>query len=177
MILSPNWRNNMSAFDATVPVLQRTLKALDACLDKAQAHADAIKFDSVNLFGSRLAPDMFPLGRQIQIACDFGKSVPSRLAGVEVPKWEDNEVTMADFKARIAKTLAYVATFKPEQFNGAETRHIDIPMRDGTKLEFNGADYINHFALPNLYFHVTTAYNILRHNGVAIGKRDFIGGA
>jgi len=167
----------MSAFDATIPVLQRTLKALDACLDKAQAHADAVKFDSANLLGSRLAPDMFPLSRQIQIACDFGKSIPSRLAGIEVPKWEDNEVTFADFKARIAKTLAYVATFKPEQFVGAEARHIDIPMRDGSKLEFNGADYVNHFALPNLYFHVATAYNILRHNGVAIGKRDFIGGA
>ena len=166
----------MSVYDATVPVLQRTLKALEACLDKAQAHADALKFDSVNLLGSRLAPDMFPLSRQIQIACDFGKSIPSRLAGIEVPKWEDNEVTMADFKARIAKTIAYASTFKPEQFTGAETRHIDIPMRDGSKLEFNGADYINHFALPNLYFHVTTAYNIMRHNGVAIGKRDFIGG-
>jgi hypothetical protein len=176
MIPSPTWRNTMSAFDATVPVLQRTLKALDACLDKAQAHADAVKFDSVNLFGSRLAPDMFPLGRQIQIACDFGKSIPSRLAGVEVPKWEDNEVTMADFKARIAKTQAYLATFKPEQFKDAEKRDIEIPMRDGSKLEFNGADFINHFALPNVYFHVTTAYNILRHNGVAIGKRDFIGG-
>jgi hypothetical protein len=166
----------MSVFDAAIPVLQRSLKALDACLDKAQAHADAVKFDSANLLGSRLAPDMFPLSRQIQIACDFGKSIPSRLAGIEVPKWEDNEVTFADFKARIAKTLAYVSTFKPEQFEGAKDRHIDIPMRDGSKLEFNGADYLNHFALPNLYFHVATAYNILRHNGVAIGKRDFIGG-
>src|SRR4249920_2118115 len=119
IIPPPNWRNTMSAFDATIPVLQRTLKALDACLDKAQAHADAVKFDSANLLGSRLAPDMFPLSRQIQIACDFGKSIPSRLAGIEVPKWEDNEVTFADFKARIAKTLAYVSTFKPEQFEGA----------------------------------------------------------
>jgi len=166
----------MSVYNATIPVLQRTLTALDACLDKAQAHADGVKFDSANLLGSRLAPDMFPLSRQIQIACDFGKSIPSRLAGIEVPKWEDNEVTFADFKARIAKTLAYVSTFKPEQFEGAGDRHIDIPMRDGSKLEFNGADYLNHFALPNLYFHVATAYNILRHNGVAIGKRDFIGG-
>jgi len=167
----------MSIYNATVPVIQRSLKALDACLDKGQAHADALKFDSAVLFGSRLAPDMFPLGRQIQIACDFGKSVPSRLAGVEVPKWDDNEATMADFKARIAKTIAYASTFKPEQFADSATRHIEIPMRDGSKLEFDGATYLNHFALPNLYFHLTTAYNILRHNGVAVGKRDFIGGA
>lgn len=166
----------MSMFNATVPVLQRSLKAIDACLDKGQEHADALKFDSANLLGSRLAPDMFPLGRQIQIACDFGKSIPSRLAGIEVPKWEDTEVTMADFKARITRTQAYLLTFKPEQFEAAATRHIDIPMRDGSKLEFDGATYLNHFALPNLYFHLATAYNILRHNGVAIGKRDFIGG-
>jgi hypothetical protein len=166
----------MSVYDAVVPVMQRSLKALDACLDKAQAHADAVKFDSAVLFTQRLAPDMFPLGRQIQIACDFCKSVPSRLAGIEVPKWDDTEATMADFKARIAKTQAYLATFKPEQLNGSETRPIEIPMRDGSKLDFDGATYVNHFALPNLYFHLTTAYNILRHNGVAIGKRDFIGG-
>lgn len=166
----------MSMYNATVPVIVRSLTALDACLDKAQAHADAVKFDSANLFASRLAPDMFPLGRQIQIACDFGKSVPSRLAGVDVPSWEDTEATMADFKARIAKTIAYASTFKPDQFTDAATRDIVINMRDGSKLEFDGATYLNHFALPNLYFHLTTAYNILRHNGVAIGKRDFIGG-
>ena len=168
---------SLSVYEAVVPVLQRSLKALDACLDKGQAHADALKFDSVNLIASRLAPDMFTLGRQIQIACDFGKSIPSRLAGIEVPKWDDTEVTIADFKARIAKTSAYAGGFKPEQFQGAEARRIEIPMRDGSKLEFNGADYLHHFALPNLYFHVATAYGILRHNGVAIGKRDFIGGA
>ena len=166
----------MSVYDAVVPVMQRSLKAIDACLDKAQAHADAVKFDSAVLFTQRLAPDMFALGRQIQIACDFCKSVPSRLAGIEVPKWDDTEVSMADFKARIAKTQAYLATFTPEQLNGSENRPIEIPMRDGSKLDFDGATYVNHFALPNLYFHLTTAYNILRHNGVAIGKRDFIGG-
>ena len=162
-------------FDATIPAFARSLKALDACLDKAQAHADGLKCDVANVLGSRLAPDMFPLGRQIQIACDFAKSISSRMAGLDVPSYEDNEVTLADFKARIAKTIAYINTISPEQFEGSETRAISIPMRDGSKREYVGAPYLHHAGLPNFYFHLTSAYAILRHNGVQVGKKDFIG--
>jgi len=162
-------------YDATIPAFTRSLKALDACLDKAQAHADSLKCDIGNILGSRLAPDMFPLGRQIQIACDFAKSISSRMAGVEVPSFEDNEVSLADFKARIAKTIAYINTITSEQFEGSETRAISIPMRDGTKREYVGAPYLHHAGLPNFYFHLTSSYAILRHNGVQIGKKDFIG--
>ena len=118
---------------------------------------------------------MFPLGRQIQIACDFAKSISSRMADVEVPSYEDNEVTLADFKARIAKTIAYMNTITPEQFEGSETRAISIPMRDGSKREYVGAPYLHHAGLPNFYFHLTSCYAILRHNGVQVGKKDFIG--
>ena len=162
-------------FDATIPAFTRSLKALDACLDKAQAHADGLKCDVANILGSRLAPDMFPLGRQIQIACDFAKSISSRMAGLDVPNYEDSEITLADFKARIAKTIAYINTIAPEQFEGSETRTISIPMRDGSKREYVGAPYLHHAGLPNFYFHLTSAYAILRHNGVQVGKRDFIG--
>lgn len=162
-------------FDATVPAFTRSLKALDVCLDKAQAHADALKCDVANILGSRLAPDMFTLGRQIQIACDFAKSISSRMAGLEVPSYEDNEVTLADFKARIAKTVAYINTITPEQFEGSETRAISIPMRDGSKREYIGAPYLHHAGLPNFYFHLTSAYALMRHNGVQVGKKDFIG--
>jgi uncharacterized protein len=164
-------------YDATIPAFVRSLKALDACLDKAQAHADALKFDVTNLFGCRLAPDMFTLGRQIQITTDFAKSISSRLVGVAVPSYEDSEVTMADFKARIAKTIAYIETIKPEQFENAETRAIEIPMRDGSKREYVGLPYLHHTALPNFYFHMTSAYAIMRNNGVPVGKKDFIGSA
>ena len=162
-------------YDATIPAFTRSLKALDVCLDKAQVHADSLKCDVGNILGSRLAPDMFALGRQIQIACDFAKSISSRMAGVEVPNYEDNEVTLADFKARIAKTVAYINTITPAQFEGSETRAIAIPMRDGTKREYVGAPYLNHAGLPNFYFHLTSCYAILRHNGVQVGKKDFIG--
>ena len=162
-------------FDATIPAFTRSLKALDACLDKAQVHADGLKCDVANILGSRLAPDMFPLGRQIQIACDFAKSISSRMAGLDVPSYEDNEVTLADFKARIAKTIAYINTITPAQFEGSETRAISIPMRDGSKREYVGAPYLHHAGLPNFYFHLTSAYAILRHNGVQVGKKDFIG--
>lgn len=162
-------------FDATIPAFTRSLKALDACLDKAQAHADGLKCDVANILGSRLAPDMFPLGRQIQIACDFAKSISSRMAGLDVPSYEDNEVTLADFKERIAKTIEYINTITPEQFEGSETRAISIPMRDGSKREYVGAPYLHHAGLPNFYFHLTSAYAIFRHNGVQVGKKDFIG--
>ena len=165
---------NPALFDATVPVFIRGLKALDACLDKAQAHADALKCDVGNILGARLAPDMFPLGRQIQIACDFAKGVSARLADVDMPSFEDNESTLAEYKARIAKTIDFLGTLPAEKFAGAETRDIVI-LRGDTKREYTGLNYAHHAGLPNFYFHVTTAYNILRHNGVAIGKKDFIG--
>ena len=162
-------------YDATIPAFTRSLKALDACLDKAQAHADSLKCDIGNILGSRLAPDMFPLGRQIQISCDFAKSISSRMAGLEVPSYDDNEVTLADFKARIDKTIAYINTITPGQFEGSETRAILIPMRDGTQREYVGAPYLHHMGLPNFYFHLTSCYAVLRHNGVQVGKKDFIG--
>ncbi|HWS41193.1 MAG TPA: DUF1993 domain-containing protein [Arenimonas sp.] len=161
-------------FDASIPVFTRTLSALDACLDKAQAHADELKFDFNNLLSARLAPDMFSLGRQIQIACDFAKGVSARLANVEMPEYEDNEVTLADYKARIAKTIAFIQSIPAEKFEGAESREIVIFRKD-TKREYIGLAYLHHAGMPNFYFHVTTAYNILRHNGVQIGKKDFIG--
>jgi uncharacterized protein len=164
-------------YDATIPTFVRSLKALNVCLDKAQEHADGMKYDVANVLGSRLAPDMFTLGRQIQITTDFAKSISSRLVGVPVPSYEDNEVTMADFKARIAKTIAYVEGFKPEQFENSETRAIEIPMRDGSKREYVGLPYLHHAGLPNFYFHMTTAYAIMRSNGVPVGKKDFIGAA
>jgi uncharacterized protein len=163
-------------YDATIPAFTRSLQALDACLDKAQAHADSLKCDIGNILSARLAPDMFPLSRQIQIACDFAKSISSRMAGVDLPSYEDNEVTLADFKVRIAKTIAYINTITPAQFEGSETRAISIPMRDGSKRDYVGAPYLHHMGLPNFYFHLTSCYAVLRNNGVQVGKKDFIGG-
>lgn len=165
---------NPALFDATVPTFTRALTALDACLDKAQAHADALKCDMGNILGARLAPDMFPLGRQIQIACDFAKGVSARLAEVDMPSFDDTETTLADYKARIAKTVAFIQSIPAGKFAGAETREIVI-LRGDTKREYTGLNYAHHAGLPNFYFHVTSAYNILRHNGVQIGKKDFIG--
>ena len=161
-------------YDASIPVFIRTLNALDACLDKAQIHADELKFDFNNLLSARLAPDMFSLGRQIQIACDFAKGVSARLAEVEMPDFADNEVSLAEYKERIAKTIAFIQSIPAEKFEGAESREIVIVRKD-TKREYSGLVYLHHAGMPNFYFHVTTAYNILRHNGVAIGKKDFIG--
>lgn len=161
-------------YDASIPVFVRTLNALDACLDKAQHHADNLKFDFSNLLSARLAPDMLSLGRQIQIACDFAKGVSARLADVDMPSFEDNEVSLAEYKERIAKTIAFIQTIPAEKFAGAESREIII-LRKDTKREYIGLAYLHHAGMPNFYFHVTTAYNILRHNGVQIGKKDFIG--
>lgn len=161
-------------YDATVPAFSRALRALDACLDKAQAHAESLECDFGNFLNARLAPDMFPLGRQIQIACDFAKGVSARLAQADMPNFDDTETTLAEYKARIANTIAFIQTLPADAFAGAETRQIVI-MRKDTKREYSGLDYAHHAGLPNFYFHVTTAYNILRHNGVLIGKKDFIG--
>ena len=164
----------ISMYQASAPRFANTLNNLSAVLDKAAAHCEAKKIDPLVLAGSRLYPDMFPLARQVQIACDNAKGAVARLAGLEVPKHEDTETTLEELKARIAKTIAFVATVKPAQVDGSEEK--DIHLKLG-KLEvtWKGMQYLCGFALPNFYFHVVTAYDILRHDGVEIGKRDYIG--
>jgi hypothetical protein len=164
----------ISMYQASVPRFANTLRNLSAILDKAQAHAEAKKIEPVVFTQSRLAPDMFALSRQVQIACDSAKGAAARLAGVEIPKHEDTEQTFAELKARIAKTLDFVESLKPAQIDGSEDREVVLKLR-GQDVKFNGLQYLLGFAYPNFYFHVTTAYNILRHNGVEIGKRDYIG--
>lgn len=163
-----------SLYQASVPVFQRMLGNLQAILEKAAAHAQAKKIDESVLLNSRLYPDMLAMGRQVQIAADFAKGACSRLAGQDVPKYEDSEKTFAELIARIDKTLVHIAAFKPAQIDGQEDRDITISIA-GNPMVFKGQNYLLHQAIPNFYFHVTTAYAILRHNGVEIGKRDFIG--
>ena len=165
---------NPLMYDASVSVFNRTLTALSVILDKAAAHAEAKGFDPAILLNDRLAPDMFTLTRQVQIACDTAKGAGARLAGLEVPKHEDSETTMAELKARIAKTLAFVNGIPAAAFVGSEDRSVVLQMRKQT-VEFVGRTYLFEHALPNLFFHVTTAYAILRHNGVEIGKGDYLG--
>ncbi len=165
----------ISMYQASAPAFTRMLMQLKVIVDKAAATAAAKKVDDSVYLTARLYPDMLPMGRQIHIACDFAKGCCARLAGLEVPKYEDNEVTFADFQARIDKTIAYVATISAAQIDGQEDRDIDITIA-GKPVTFKGQPYLVHFALPNFYFHLTTAYAILRHNGVDIGKGDFLGG-
>ena len=165
----------ISLYQASVPVFQRSLTQLKAILGKAAAHAEAKKIDESVFINSRLYPDMLAMGRQVQIAADFAKGPTARLAGVELPKYEDNEKTFAELIARIDKTLAFIGTFKPEQIDGQEERDITIPV-GGNPMSFKGQAYLIHFGLPNFYFHMGMAYAILRHNGVEIGKGDFLGG-
>ena len=165
----------MSMSSASIPTFEFTLKALSGLLDKAEAFATAKKFDPSVLLNSRLAPDMFAFTRQVQIACDQAKNGTARLAGVEPPKFEDNETTIAQLKDRIARTLAFVASVDRKAIDAAGDKTISFPL--GPKRgEMTGADYLNHFVLPNFYFHSATAYNILRGNGVEIGKQDFLAG-
>jgi hypothetical protein len=165
---------SISMYQASVPVFQRTLGALDKVLDKAAAYAEERKIDPAILVGARLYPDMFPLSRQVQIATDHAKGASARLAGLPVPSFEDTEKTFPELKARIAKVLTFIATVKPEQIDGSEGR--DITLKAGPReLSFKGQEYLLFFALPNFYFHTTTAFGILRHNGVPIGKLDFLG--
>jgi uncharacterized protein len=151
------------------------LNALSAVLDKAEAHAAAKKIDSSVLLNSRLSPDMFALARQVQIATDQAKNGSARLAGVEAPRYEDNETTMDQLKARVAKTVAYLKTLDTKQIDASVDREITFPLGPTNKGHMKGDDYLNHFVLPNFYFHITAAYAILRHCGVDIGKRDFLG--
>ena len=161
-------------YQASAPRFANTLKNLCAILDKAQAHAEMRKIDPLVLTSARLFPDMFALARQVQIACDTAKGAVGRLAGLEFPKHEDTETSFAELKARIAKTLAFIATLKPAQIDGTEDREIVLKIQ-GKELPYRGMQYLLGRAWPNFYFHVTTAYNILRHNGVELGKGDFIG--
>ena len=165
----------ISMYRASIPVFKQMLGNLDAILDKAKAYADAKKIEHTTLLTARLAPDMFHLIRQVQIASDQAKGYAARLAGAEPPKYEDNEKTFEDLKARIAKTVAFLDTFKPEQIDGSEERKIVLTMR-GEERSFKGIDYLLGLITPNVYFHVAAAYLILRHNGLDIGKADFIGG-
>lgn len=165
----------ISMYSASIPVLKSMLENLAKLLDKAAIHAEAKKFDPAVLLNARLFPDMFPLTRQVQIASDQAKGVAARLAGVDVPKFEDAETTIEELKERIAKTITFLDSIRPEQVDGSEERHIVLQIRD-RKLEFKGQQYLTNWVLPNFYFHVTTAYDILRHNGVELSKRDFLGG-
>ncbi len=166
----------ISMYYASAPVFVRMLTNLRAILEKGAAHATAKKFDGSVLVNSRLAPDMFALARQVQIATDAVKGCVSRLAGEEVPKYEDKEATLAELIARVDKTIEHVKTFKPAQIDGTEEKAIVIKSPRGD-MNFNGQQYLLHFVLPNLYFHITTTYNILRHNGVELGKMDYLGGS
>ena len=164
----------LSMYQASVPRFANMLGNLSSILDKAQAHVEAKKLDASTLTTYRLFPDMLPFTRQVQIACDTAKGAVARLAGVENPSHEDNEKTIAELQARIAKTLAFIQSVSPAQIDGSEDR--DIVVRRGeTETHYKGMQFLLGSALPNLYFHVTTAYNILRHNGVEIGKRDYLG--
>lgn len=159
---------------ASLPVFEIGLSALSAVLDKAAAYAEAKKIDPSVLLGWRLAPDMYALTRQVQVACDLAKNGAARLAGVEPPKFEDNEATFEQLKARIAKTLAFFKTLDKAAIDASSEREITFPLGPN-KGQMNGADYLNHFVLPNVYFHLTAAYAIVRSCGVEIGKRDFVG--
>jgi hypothetical protein len=161
-------------YQASVPYFTRLLRNLKALLEKGAAHAAARKFDPMVLFNARLAPDMLPLFKQVQIASDNAKGCPARLAGIEPPRFEDTEATYAQLVERIDKTLAFLKTIKPEQVDGSEDRDIVLKFPNST-YNFKGVDYLRFFAIPNFTFHVVTAYAILRHNGVEIGKSDYLG--
>jgi uncharacterized protein len=164
----------ISMYQASVPVFSRALNNLTEILKKAAAHAEAKKIDPLALLQARLYPDMFPLQRQVQIATDTAKGCAARLAGMEPPRYEDDEASFADLLSRIDKTQAYTQSIKAEQIDGSESRPVSLKLR-GQTVAFSGLAYLLVFALPNFFFHVTTAYDILRHNGVELGKQDYLG--
>lgn len=167
---------NITMYQASAPRFVHTLKALSAILAKAEAHCAARKVDPLVLTAARLYPDMFALARQVQICCDTAKGAVARLAGVEIPKHEDTEKSFEELRARIDKTLAFIATVNPAQVDGSEDREVTLKLR-GNDVKFSGLQYLLGFAWPNFYFHAATAYGILRHNGVELGKTDFLGAA
>jgi len=166
----------ISVHAASVDLLATALANLSHVLEKGHAHAAARKYDPVLLLAARLTPDMLPLARQVQIACDMCKFGVSRLAGVEAPKFEDKEQTLEELRARIARTLDFMQGVPVSALEGSEDRAIKVPLRDRT-LEFNGLEYLLRWVIPNTFFHVTTAYAILRQSGVEIGKNDFLTGS
>jgi len=166
----------ISMYQASAPVFVRMLNNLAGVLKKAAAHAEAKKIDPAVLLHARLYPDMFALVRQVQIATDNAKGCVARLAGIDPPRYEDKESSFAELFSRIEKTIAFMTSVKPEQIDGSEARTITLKVRDQT-ITFTGLVYLLNYAQPNFYFHVTTAYGILRHNGVELGKPDFLGKA
>ncbi len=167
--------STISMYNASVPVFIKNLKNLSAILDKASAWATAKKIDEKYLMSARIAADMLPFTKQIQIATDGVKGCAARLAGVEVPRFEDTEASFAELKARVAKTIAFLESVKPEQINDTEAKDIELKFGQNSS-HFKGLDYLLNFVYPNMYFHTTTAYAILRHQGLDIGKKDFLGG-
>jgi uncharacterized protein len=164
----------ISMYQASVPRFANILGNLSNIMDKTQAHIDARKIADASLTGYRLFPDMLPLTSQVQIACDAAKGVVARLAGIDAPVFEDNEKTIADLKARIANTIAFIQSVSPAQIDGTEDKAI-VTKRGDKETHYKGMQFLLGHAIPNFYFHVSTTYNILRHNGVEIGKRDFLG--
>ena len=165
----------ITMYSASVPVFVRMLGNVGQWLDKAEVHAAAKKFDPAVYLQARLAPDMLPLVKQIQIACDAAKFCVARVAGSEAPKLDDSETSIAELRERIARTLAYVKSVPAAQIDGTDAKDISVPRRDGS-MTMKGEDYLRHFVLPNFYFHVTMTYALLRHYGVELGKADFLGG-
>ncbi|MDP3172607.1 MAG: DUF1993 domain-containing protein [Polaromonas sp.] len=165
----------ISMYQASVPVFKQMLGALSAVLAKAEAHAEAKKIVPEALLQARLYPDMFPLLRQVQIACDFAKSVSARIAGVDVPAYEDKEAGFTDLQARIEKTLAFIDSLDAAQIDGSEERRIVTQAGTPKEKIFSGQSYLLNYGLPHFFFHTTTAYAILRHSGVEVGKKDYIG--
>lgn len=164
----------VSMYEISVPVMQRMMRNLIAVLGKAEAHAKAKKIDEEVFVNARLAPDMFQLKRQVQIASDTAKLSVSRLAGINAPKWEDNERTFAELKGRLQKAIDFLATFETTQLEGSDGRDITLTLGGQPKV-LKGQSYLLTHAFPNFFFHVTTAFDILRHNDVEIGKRDYLG--
>ena len=164
----------ISMYEASAPRFANMLRNLSSILDKTLAHAAAKKIDPAVLLSGRLFPDMLPLLKQVQIACDHAKGAVARLAGAEVPKFEDKEQSFEELKARIARTIAFVESIGAERIDGSEEREIGLTA-GGRDLKFKGMQYLLGYAMPNFHFHLVTAYNILRHNGVELGKRDYIG--
>ena len=165
---------SLSLYDLSVPVFVQSLEALAAVMKKAAVHAEARKIDPQVFLTARLFPDMFALTRQVQLASDFAKGGAARVAGVDVPSYADTEASFDELDARIRKTVSFITSIPKEKFMGAEGRDITVPMRPEPRV-FNALVYLRHGALPNFFFHTTTAYDILRHNGVELAKRDFLG--
>ena len=165
----------MSFYDASVPAFLQILGSLSGILTKAEKHCAAKNIKPEVLLGARLYPDMLPFSKQVQLASDFAAKGCARLTGSEVPATPDTEKTFEELKQRLAKTIDYVKAFKPAQFEGADAREVTFPIGPTNTLTLKGQQFVNNFAFPNFYFHAATAHGILRHNGVEVGKRDFLG--